>query len=243
MVCGMKEWSITLYYRASGFAWYFIWGSGDLGSLRGIFYLGILPRTTQQGTARPRLPFEHLWTSLSCGLAIFHLVWDQKNRSTLLFENQKKKIISFRRCLACRNQDFCCHLPLLCTEHTSRFQIDQRNVFYLHISAYLGLVSGNAPMQCSRCKSRARVCKSTVARYFIWASGHAPRATGGCGSSSWLHMLHKVPCKRCSYLHPGSDIPVFGLKERNQLQWNKLSSLYFKQESRFLRIWWNFHFV
>ena len=67
MVCGMKEWSITLYYSAS--AWYFIWRSGDLGSLRGIFYLGILPRTTQQGTARPRLPFEHSWSSLSCSLA------------------------------------------------------------------------------------------------------------------------------------------------------------------------------
>ena len=83
-------------------------------------------------------------------------------------------------------------LPPAIIVHTSRFQIDQRNVFYLHILPYLGLVSSNAPMQCSRCKSRARVCKSTEARYFIWASGHAPRATGGCGSSSWLHMLHKV---------------------------------------------------
>lgn len=63
------------------------------------------------------------------------------------------------------------------------------------------LVWSPAMLECSRCKSRARVCKSTVARYFIWASGHAPRATGGCGSSSWLHMLHIVPCALCLVVH------------------------------------------
>ena len=94
---------------------------------------------------------------------------------------------------------------------TSRFQIDQRNVFYLHILPYLGLVSSNAPMQCSRCKSRGRVCKSTIARYFIWASGHAPRATGGCGSSSLLHKLHKVLWKTHKSL---SYISTLMLSER-----------------------------
>ena len=37
-------------------------------------------------------------------------------------------------------------LPPAIIVHTSRFQIDQRNVFYLHILPYLGLVSGNARM-------------------------------------------------------------------------------------------------
>ena len=126
-------------------------------------------------------------------LARFHLVWDQKNRSTLIFENQKKKIISFRRCLACRNQDFCCHLPLLCTVHKQISNRPKECLLSSHLAiSWFGLRQcSNAPMR-PRCKSRARVCKSTEARYFIWASGHAPRATGGCGSSSWLHMLHKV---------------------------------------------------
>ena len=194
MVCGMKEWSITLYYRASGFAWYFIWGSGVLGSLRGIFYLGILPRTTQQGTARPRLPFEHLWSSLLCGLAWFHLVWDQKNRSTLLFENQKKKIISFRRCLACRNQDFCCHLPSLCT---SRFQIDQRNVFYLHISAYLGLVSGNARMlQMQIARKSLQIDRSEV--FYL---GIGPRASRYGGLWFIFLATHVAHCALCLVVH------------------------------------------
>ena len=97
-------------------------------------------------------------------------------------------------------------LPPVIIEHTSRFQIRQRNVFYLHISPYLGLVSGNAPMlQCAPDANRAQGFANRPKRGIL--SGHRATRLALRGVVVHLplvlHMLHKVHlpgytcCSKC----------------------------------------------
>ena len=149
-----------------------IWGSGQLA-----WYIlsGHLATHYSAGDCSPKAAFRAFVVfAIMQFLARFHLVWDQKNRSTLIFENQKKKIISFRRCLACRNQDFCCHLPLLCTVHK---QISNRPKECL-LSSHLA-ISWFGLQQCSNAMLQMQIARKSlqIDHSEVFYLGIGPRAS------------------------------------------------------------------